>query len=111
MGRVTLLAGDDEVSISGIGFHIGGKHTWQSQFVSAQTRSGGTVVLASDNVYLYENLDGRKPIAQTLDAESNLRAQDRMRALASSPKLIVPGHDPAVFERFPRVSERIVRIE
>jgi len=111
IGRVTLLAGDDEVSISGIGFHIGGKHTWQSQFVSAQTRSGSTVVLASDNVYLYENLDGRKAIAQTLDAESNLRAQDRMRMLASSPKLIVPGHDPAVFDRFPRVSERIVKIE
>jgi len=110
-GRVTLLAGEDEVSISGIAFHVGGKHTWQSQFVSAQTRSGRTVVLASDNVYLYENLDAHKPIAQTLDAVANLKAQDRMRALASSLNLIVPGHDPAVFDRFQRVSDRIVKIE
>jgi glyoxylase-like metal-dependent hydrolase (beta-lactamase superfamily II) len=111
MGRVTLVRGDDETSISGIGFHIGGKHTWQSQFVSVETRANSTVVLASDNVYLYENLDTHKPIAQTLDADSNLRTQDRMRTLASSLKLVVPGHDPAVFDRFPHVSDRIVKIE
>ena len=27
--------------------------------------------------------------------------------IASEPRLLVPGHDAAVFERFPRVSERI----
>ena len=111
IGRVTLIRGEDETSISGIGFHVGGKHTWQSQFVSVQTRTGSTVVLASDNVYLYENLDTHKPIAQTLDADSNLRTQDRMRSLASALKLVVPGHDPAVFDRFPHISDRIVKIE
>ena len=111
IGRVTLIRGEDETSISGIGFHVGGKHTWQSQFVSVQTRAGSTVVLASDNVYLYENLDTHKPIAQTLDADSNLRTQDRMRSLASALKLVVPGHDPAVFDRFPHISDRIVKIE
>ena len=110
MGRVTLVRGDDETSISGVGFYTGGKHTWQSQYVGVQT-SKGTVVLASDNAYLYENLDTHKPIAQTLDAESNLRAQDRMRALASALKLVIPGHDPAVFDRFTHVSDRIVKIE
>ena len=69
------------------------------------------VVLASDNMYLYENLDLHKPIAQTLDAVSNLRTQDRMRSLVSEPKYLVPGHDPGVFTRFPKVSDRIVRIE
>ena len=69
------------------------------------------MVLASDNVYLYENVDAHKPIAQTLDAVANLKAQDRMRTLASSLNLIVPGHDPAVFDRFQRVSDRIVKIE
>ena len=111
MGRVTLVRGEDETAISGIGFHIGGEHTWQSQFVSVQTRAGSTVVLASDNVYLYENLDTHKAIAQTLDADSNLRTQDRMRSLASALKLVVPGHDPAVFDRFPHISDRIVKIE
>jgi len=68
-------------------------------------------VIASDNMYLYENLEKHLPVAQTLDASSNLRTQDRMKSIASEPRLLVPGHDAAVFERFPRVSERIVRIE
>jgi glyoxylase-like metal-dependent hydrolase (beta-lactamase superfamily II) len=109
-GKVTFLTGDDETSISGIGFGVGGKHTWASQFVTAETRSG-KVVLASDNMYLYENADEHKAIAQTRDPVSNLRTQDRMRMLAANPKLLVPGHDPKVFDRFPKVSDRIVRID
>ena len=109
-GKVSFIRGDDETTISGIGFNVGGKHTWASQYVAVQTPKS-SVVIASDNMYLYENLDTRKPIAQTLDAASNLRAQDRMRSLASDPRLVIPGHDPAVFERFPRVADRIVRIE
>jgi glyoxylase-like metal-dependent hydrolase (beta-lactamase superfamily II) len=108
-GRVTLVRGDDEVSISGIGFHIGGKHTWQSQYVTVETTKG-TVVLASDNAYLYENVEMKKAISQTLDAESNLRAQEHMRSVAAAPNLVIPGHDPAVFDRFPHVSDRIVKI-
>jgi hypothetical protein len=62
-------------------------------------------------MYLYENLDTHTAISQTLDAASNLRTQDRMKSIASEPRLLVPGHDPAVFARFPRVSDRIVRVE
>jgi glyoxylase-like metal-dependent hydrolase (beta-lactamase superfamily II) len=109
-GKVTLVRGDDDTSLSGIQFGIGGRHTWQSQFVAVQTATH-VVVLASDNMYLYENMDAHAPIAQTLDPASNLRAMDRMKSIASEPRLVVPGHDPAVFDRFPRVSERIVRIE
>lgn len=99
-GRVNLVDGDDREIIPGIRVYIGGKHTWESQYAGVATR-GGTVVIASDNMYLYENLEKRAPISQTLDAASNLRAQDRMRTIASKPEMIVPGHDPAVFVRFP----------
>jgi len=78
--------------------------------VRISTVAGGTAVLTSDNVYLYENLEKHAPIAQTLDGVSNLNAQDRIRRLATSPDLIVPGHDPAVFERYPRVAEGVTRI-
>ena len=71
----------------------------------------GTIIIASDNCYLYENLDKRVPIAQTLDAESNLKAQDRMKQLASNPRLVVPGHDPAIFTRFPAPGKGVARIE
>jgi glyoxylase-like metal-dependent hydrolase (beta-lactamase superfamily II) len=109
-GRLSLVNGDAKEILPGITCYIGGKHTFQSQYVGVNTKAG-TVVLASDNMYLYENLEKHAPIAQTLDPASNLRAQDRMRQLAVSPRFIIPGHDPAVFEKFPKVNERVVRIE
>ena len=108
-GRLHLVDGDQEI-IPGVRVYIGGKHTWQSQFVTVATKAG-TVVLASDNMYLYENLEKHAPIAQTFDEESNLAAQDKMKKLASDPRLIIPGHDPAVMTRFPKVFEGVVRIE
>lgn len=109
-GRLVLVNGDAQEILPGITCYTGGKHTWQSQYVGVNTKDG-TVVLASDNMYLYENLEKHAPIAQTLDADSNLKAQDRMKQLAAKPSLIIPGHDPAEFEKFPRVNERTVRIE
>jgi glyoxylase-like metal-dependent hydrolase (beta-lactamase superfamily II) len=73
--------------------------------------AAGIVVLASDNVYLYENLEKHVPIAATLDAESNIKAQDRMKQLAASEKFIVPGHDPAVLKNFTEVAPGVVRIQ
>lgn len=108
--RLRFVNGDDQEVLPGIRCYTGGKHTWQSQYVGVRT-AAGTVVFTSDNVYLYENLEKRVPIAQTLDAASNLKAQDRIKTIASNPSLIVPGHDPAVFERFERVAEGIVRIK
>ncbi len=109
-GRLSMVNGDSQEIIPGITCYTGGKHTYQSQYVGVNTRAG-TVVLASDNMYLYENLEKHAPIAQTLDTDSNLRAQERMKQLAASPRLIIPGHDPAVFEKFPKVREGVVRID
>jgi glyoxylase-like metal-dependent hydrolase (beta-lactamase superfamily II) len=112
-GRLRFVEGDDREVVPGVRCYIGGKHTHESQFCTVQTAEG-TVVFTSDNVYLYENFDRHAPIAQTVDGEagrtSNLQAQDRAKSLASDPKLIVPGHDPAVFERFESVAPGVVRI-
>lgn len=108
-GRLMFVEGDDQEVLPGIRCYIGGKHTRESQFCSVKLASG-TAVFTSDNVYLYENFDKHVPIAQTLDAASNLKAQDRAKSLASDPHLLVPGHDPAVFERFERVADGVVRI-
>jgi glyoxylase-like metal-dependent hydrolase (beta-lactamase superfamily II) len=108
-GRIHQVDGDSVQIMPGITVFTGGKHTFASQYVSVET-AAGTVVLASDNAYLYENFEKHVPIAQTLDAASNLRAQERMLTIASSPRLIVPGHDPLVFQRFPSQNDRVVRI-
>ena len=108
--KVNLVDGDDREIIDGIKVYTGGRHTYASQYVSVRTASG-TVVIASDNMYLYENLEKHAPIAQTFDPDSNLRAQDRMKQMASRPDLIVPGHDPAVFIKFPKPGNGVARIQ
>jgi glyoxylase-like metal-dependent hydrolase (beta-lactamase superfamily II) len=109
-GRVGLVNGDAQEIISGVTCYTGGKHTWQSQYVGVQT-AVGTVVLASDNMYLYENLERHAPIATTVDAASNLRAQDRMKQIATRPGFIIPGHDPAVFAKFPGPVPGVAKIQ
>lgn len=110
LGRVHLVNGGGQEILPGITVYTGGKHTYQSEYAGVHT-SSGIVVIASDNVYLYQNLDQHRPIAETYDSTSNLAAQARMLKIASERRLIIPGHDAAVFERFPTVAEGIVRIE
>src|SRR5260370_3823089 len=59
-GRVGLVNGDAQEILPGIICYTGGRHTYASQFVGVNTKAG-IVVLASDNVYLYENVE--KPCA------------------------------------------------
>jgi glyoxylase-like metal-dependent hydrolase (beta-lactamase superfamily II) len=108
--KVMLVDGDDREIIDGIKVYTGGRHTFASQYVSVRTTSG-SVVIASDNMYLYENLEKHAPIAQTFDTDSNLKAQDRMRQIASRSDLIVPGHDPMVFVKFPKPGNGVARIQ
>jgi glyoxylase-like metal-dependent hydrolase (beta-lactamase superfamily II) len=109
-GRVHLVEGDAREILPGVTVYTGGRHTFASQYVGVTTKVG-RVVIASDNLYLYENLDKHVPIAQTFDAKANLAAQDRMKQLATSPRLIVPGHDPEVFVRFPKPGNGVARVE
>jgi glyoxylase-like metal-dependent hydrolase (beta-lactamase superfamily II) len=109
-GHVELVPGDAQEILPGIRVFTGGKHTFESQYAAVATRSG-TVVIASDNAYLYENLEKHVPIGATLDAKSNLAAQERMFGLASDRRLVIPGHDVAVFERFPQVAPGVARID
>ncbi len=114
-GRIKLINGDDQEIFPGIRAYTGGRHTYASEYLGVHTRQG-TVVLASDNAYLFKNLDEHLAIAQTFDARGtgptmNLAAQDRMKTLAAKPTLIIPGHDPAVFDRYTKVKDNVVRID
>jgi len=109
-GRVHLIDGDSIEIIPGITVFTGGKHTFASQYATVRS-DVGTMVIASDNAYLYENLEQHRPIAQTLDSLSNLAAQARMARLASDPRLIIPGHDPGVFAKFAVPGSNVARIQ
>ncbi len=109
-GQLILVDGDAREIIPGVTVYTGGKHTFASQYVAVKSKVG-TVVVASDNIYLYENLEKHLSLGETLDPAADLRVQDRILTLASSPRLILPGHDPAVFERFPRPGNGVAFIQ
>jgi glyoxylase-like metal-dependent hydrolase (beta-lactamase superfamily II) len=108
-GRVRLIDGDDQEILPGIRVYTGGKHTFASQFVGVTTPEG-TLILASDNAYLYKNIDSGLAIAQTLDPASNVAAQKRMVELAGNANRVIPGHDPAVFTRFTLMTPNVARL-
>jgi len=45
-----------------------------------------------------------------LDQAAYVEAMKRMKTLVADPNLIIPGHDAAVFTRFPLITDRIVKI-
>jgi glyoxylase-like metal-dependent hydrolase (beta-lactamase superfamily II) len=107
--QVRFVNGDDVEILPGIRAYTGARHTFASQYI----RVGGDplYVLASDNCYLYENLKSHRASAtfDPADEPGNVVAQQRMISLAGSADRVVPGHDPAQFERFPTTG-RVARI-
>jgi glyoxylase-like metal-dependent hydrolase (beta-lactamase superfamily II) len=98
-GRVAFHDGDAEIA-PGISVHHLGGHSKGLQVVRVWTRRGWLVV-ASDASHFYANMNqGRAfPILHSLEA--TLEGYDRLRALASDPGAIIPGHDPIVFDEYP----------
>jgi glyoxylase-like metal-dependent hydrolase (beta-lactamase superfamily II) len=108
--KLQLIDGDDREIFPGIRVFTGGRHTYASQYVLV----AGTpnYVLASDNCYLYRNLETKSPIPtfEAADRESNIKALERMVALAGAAERVIPGHDPLVFTRFP-AQGRIAKVK
>src|SRR4030095_11812521 len=60
-GGVVLIDGDDREIIPGIRVYTGARHTYASQYI--RVAGNPAYVLASDNCYLYRNIDTKAPIA------------------------------------------------
>jgi len=111
-GKLTLVDGDDREIIPGIKVYTGSRHTFNSQYVLVQT-GGDKVILASDNIWIYYNLEHMtsSPYPNgTFDTAAYVKSMQRMKTQASDIKYIIPGHDPAVFSRFPLIKPDIVKI-
>ena len=109
-GRVTFHDGDGEVA-DGVTVHRIGGHSRGLQAVRVRTEAGW-LVLASDATHFYENLHKRSPFPLVVDVEAMLEGFATLERLASSPGLIVPGHDPLVTELFPRDGpEHVFRLD
>jgi len=100
-GRAVLLDGDTEIA-PGVHCRLAADtHTFGSQWVEVETRSG-PYVIAGDCVYWYANIERMWPPGYVQGNTWNLVATyDKLKALVGADQLerIVPGHDMRVFTR------------
>ena len=62
--------------------------------------AGGPVVLASDAVHYYEELERDRPFSTVANLADMYAAFDRIREMGEGGARVVAGHDPLVTERF-----------
>jgi glyoxylase-like metal-dependent hydrolase (beta-lactamase superfamily II) len=102
-GRVRLTDGSEEILDGITAINVGGHSPGQQ--VTVVAGSIGDVVLASDAVHFYEELDLDRPFSVIADLAEMYRAYDFLRELAASGGVLVPGHDPKVMQGFPAFGE------
>jgi glyoxylase-like metal-dependent hydrolase (beta-lactamase superfamily II) len=107
-GRVRFHDGDSELA-PGLSLHRVAGHTRGLQVVRVRTRAGW-MVLASDASHLYANMNETRPFPIVYDVPRMVEGYRRLRELADSPELIVPGHDPLVMRRYPPASAGLEEI-
>jgi glyoxylase-like metal-dependent hydrolase (beta-lactamase superfamily II) len=106
--RVQLVNGDNLEIIPGIKVYTGSKHTYESQFAVVNTATD-KVLIASDNIWFYYNLENMISIPLTFDPAAYVKTMQKMKTLVN-PDLIIPGHDEKIFQKFTKVKEGVVRI-
>jgi glyoxylase-like metal-dependent hydrolase (beta-lactamase superfamily II) len=106
--RVRFHDGESEIE-PGLTVHRVGGHTRGLQVVRVKTRRGW-VVLGSDAAHFYANFEQYRPFPVVDNVAQMVAGYDRMRALATSERHIVPGHDPLVLQRYPRARADIADI-
>ncbi len=107
-GRLVFVDGEREVA-PGVSVHKVGGHTAGMQIVTV-AHAKGRAVVASDASHYYRNFEERIPFNTLHDLPGMYRAFDRIGELASSPDLVIPGHDPLVLERLRKVGDGIVEL-
>lgn len=93
------IAGDAEALPGVRAIEVGGHSPGQLMFQVAT--AGADVLLTSDAIHLYEDLERDRPSAVVFDLPAMYRAHQRIRDLAADGAVVIPGHEPAVMERFP----------
>ena len=111
-GRLKLVKGDNFEIMPGIKAFTGSKHTFENMYLLVNSNSEkNKILLASDAIWFYINLEKELPVSLSFDSTTYVKAIRRMKTLVSNPNLIIPGHDNDLFSKFPKVNDRIIRIE
>jgi glyoxylase-like metal-dependent hydrolase (beta-lactamase superfamily II) len=106
--RLAFVDGSREI-VPGIAVHHVGGHTAGMQIVTV-AHARGQAVVASDASHYYRNFSERIPFNTLHDLPRMYAAFAKIRELASSEDLVLPGHDPLVLERLTKVGDGIVEL-
>jgi glyoxylase-like metal-dependent hydrolase (beta-lactamase superfamily II) len=96
-GRVRTTTGTEEILAGITAIEVGGHSP--GQLLTVVESASGPVVLASDAIHFYEELELERPFAVMHDLERMYAAYDVLNELAGSGATIIPGHDPDVARR------------
>jgi glyoxylase-like metal-dependent hydrolase (beta-lactamase superfamily II) len=111
--RVEFHDGNEQLA-PGIVVHKIGGHSKGLQCVQVKTKRGN-VVVASDCCHLYSHMDEGRVFPITYSVGDTLEGYRTLKKLASSPRHVVPGHDPDVVKRYPApkpgMEDWIVRLD
>lgn len=107
-GRVQFHDGDAEIA-PGVSLHLIGGHSAGLQAVRVRTRRGW-LVLASDVAHFYENMEAVNPFPIICNLGDMYEGFKTIQRLASDHKLVIPGHDPLVMQRFPAFAPDLANI-
>ena len=102
-GRLTLT-GQTRTVAPGIELIQVGGHTPGQAIVTVAT-PGGPVILASDAVHYYEELERDRPFSIVASLADMYAAFDQIRELANGGARVVAGHDPLVAKRFGQLAD------
>jgi glyoxylase-like metal-dependent hydrolase (beta-lactamase superfamily II) len=97
-GRVQLVDGHEEIAPGVIGRVVGGHSPGQQ--ITLINGERGAVVLASDALHFYEEMERDRPFEVFVDLLDLYRGYDTLRDLQQGGGEVVAGHDPAVMDRF-----------
>jgi glyoxylase-like metal-dependent hydrolase (beta-lactamase superfamily II) len=103
-GRVRLLDDDGEVAKGVHAVRVGGHSP--GQLILVVDGRSGPVLLASDAVHYYEELERGWPFEIVVDLEEMVTGYETVKRLAAERGApVVAGHDPLVCERFPPLED------
>ena len=84
----------------GISLHWVGGQSAGLQVVRVKTKRGW-VVIGSDASHFYANFEQMRAYATVYNVGDMLEGFSTVKRLASSPRHVIPGHDPLVLRRYP----------
>ena len=103
-GRLTLAGRSHQVA-PGIELVEVGGHT-PGQAVVSVTAGPGRVILASDAVHYYEELERDRPFSTVVNLADMYAAFDQIREMEQDAGTrVIAGHDPVVARRFPALHD------